>query len=86
MGMLRPITNMPLSELELEVAGKPIGWNELWVAAHALAIGSALVAASIGSFRRLHGSCVENGIGCYLGVLLPLLRLGFRFRQDLDLE
>lgn len=47
---------------ELEAAGKPIGPNDLLIAAHALALGAVLVTANIGEFTRVHGLHVENWI------------------------
>ena len=44
----------------LERAGKPIGGNDLWIAAHALALGCTLVTANEREFRRVPGLKVEN--------------------------
>jgi tRNA(fMet)-specific endonuclease VapC len=45
---------------ELEVAGKPIGGNDLLIAAHARAIGATIVTANADEFRRVRGLNVEN--------------------------
>ena len=44
----------------LERAGTPIGTNDLWIAAHALALGCTLVTANEREFRRVPGLRVEN--------------------------
>lgn len=48
---------------ELEAAGKPIGPNDLFIAAHASALGAVLVTAKMGEFKRLHALQVENWLG-----------------------
>jgi tRNA(fMet)-specific endonuclease VapC len=45
---------------KLEVAGKPIGGNDLLIAAHAHAIGATIVTANAGEFKRIFGLNVEN--------------------------
>ncbi len=45
---------------ELEAAGKPIGPNDLLIAAHAYALGSVLVTANVAEFSRVRGLKVEN--------------------------
>jgi tRNA(fMet)-specific endonuclease VapC len=45
---------------ELEAAGKPIGPNDLLIAAHAYALGAVLVTANTGEFSRVRGLHVEN--------------------------
>jgi len=45
---------------ELEAAGKPIGPNDLLIAAHASALGAVLVTANTGEFSRIKGLHVEN--------------------------
>ena len=45
---------------ELEAAGKPIGPNDLLLAAHAYALGSVLVTAHVAEFSRVRGLTVEN--------------------------
>lgn len=47
---------------ELEAAGKPIGPNDLLIAAHAYALGAVLVTANTGEFMRIRGLQVENWI------------------------
>ncbi len=45
---------------ELETAGKPIGPNDLLIAAHAYALRMPLVTADIAEFSRVRGLHVEN--------------------------
>lgn len=45
---------------ELERAGTPIGSNDLWIAAHALAAGCVLVTANEREFRRVPHLIIEN--------------------------
>jgi tRNA(fMet)-specific endonuclease VapC len=45
---------------ELEAAGKPIGSNDLLIAAHAYAIGATIVTGNTEEFRRVRGLNVEN--------------------------
>jgi tRNA(fMet)-specific endonuclease VapC len=45
---------------ELEAAGKPIGSNELLIAAHAYATGATIVTANTAEFKRIRGLKVEN--------------------------
>jgi tRNA(fMet)-specific endonuclease VapC len=45
---------------KLEAAGKPIGGNDLLIAAHACAIGVTIVTANTSEFRRIRGLKVEN--------------------------
>ena len=45
---------------ELEAAGKPIGPNDLFLAAHAYALEAVLVTANIGEFARIRALRVEN--------------------------
>jgi tRNA(fMet)-specific endonuclease VapC len=44
----------------LEAAGKPIGSNDLLIAAHACATGATIVTANVDEFRRIRGLNVEN--------------------------
>jgi tRNA(fMet)-specific endonuclease VapC len=44
----------------LETAGTPIGANDLFIAAHALALDATLVTANEREFRRVPGLKVEN--------------------------
>lgn len=46
----------------LEKAGKPIGANDLLIAAHALALDLVLVTANAREFRRVRGLKVENWV------------------------
>lgn len=45
---------------ELDSGGKPIGPNDLLIAAHAYALGAVLVTANTGEFSRVRGLQVEN--------------------------
>ncbi len=45
---------------ELEKEGRPIGGNDLFIAAHALALGAILVTADEGEFGRVDGLKIEN--------------------------
>lgn len=45
---------------ELEAAGKPIGGNDLLIAAHACATGATIVTANTDEFKRIRGLKVEN--------------------------
>jgi tRNA(fMet)-specific endonuclease VapC len=45
---------------ELEKAGKPIGGNDLLIAAHAHAAGATIVTANADEFKRIRGMKVEN--------------------------
>lgn len=47
----------------LEKAGRPIGPNDLLIAAHAMALGAVLVTANVGEFSRVEGLKVENWLG-----------------------
>jgi tRNA(fMet)-specific endonuclease VapC len=44
----------------LEAAGCPIGPNDLFIAAHAVAVGATLVTANVKEFQRVPGLIVEN--------------------------
>ncbi len=44
----------------LEVAGTPIGSNDLLIAAHAVTLDATLVTANVGEFGRIQGLRVEN--------------------------
>lgn len=48
---------------ELEVAGRPIGANDLLIAAHACAVGATIVTANANEFKRVRGLSVENWLG-----------------------
>jgi tRNA(fMet)-specific endonuclease VapC len=45
---------------ELEASGRPIGSNDLLIAAHAHALGATVVTANVGEFQRVRGLKVEN--------------------------
>ncbi len=45
---------------QLERAGTPIGGNDLWIAAHAMAAELTLVTNNQGEFARIEGLAVEN--------------------------
>ncbi|MBM3095014.1 PIN domain-containing protein [Ensifer sp. T173] len=45
---------------ELEAGGKPIGPNDLFIAAHAYALEAVLVTANTGEFNRVRSLRVEN--------------------------
>src|SRR5213080_1930759 len=47
---------------ELEAAGKPIGSNDLLIAAHAYATGATIVTANTDEFKRIRGLKVENWV------------------------
>lgn len=44
----------------LQVKGTPIGPNDLWIAAHALALGLTLVTNNTREFKRVSGLKLEN--------------------------
>ena len=45
---------------ELEKAGRPIGSNDLLIAAHARVLAATVVTANVDEFRRVRGLNVEN--------------------------
>jgi tRNA(fMet)-specific endonuclease VapC len=45
---------------ELEAGGKPIGSNDLLIAAHAQATGATIVTANTSEYKRIRGLKVEN--------------------------
>ncbi|MDP2794492.1 MAG: type II toxin-antitoxin system VapC family toxin [Sulfurisoma sp.] len=45
---------------QLQLAGTPIGGNDLWIASHALAEGMILVTNNTDEFARIEGLRVEN--------------------------
>ena len=45
---------------KLEAAGKPIGGNDLLIAAHAYATGATIVTANTDEFKRIRDLNVEN--------------------------
>ncbi len=44
----------------LETIGRPIGSNDLLIAAHAQALGATVVTANVGEFQRIPGLNVES--------------------------
>jgi tRNA(fMet)-specific endonuclease VapC len=44
----------------LEAAGRPIGGNDLLIAAHACTVGATIVTANANEFKRIRGLNVEN--------------------------
>jgi len=48
---------------DLATRGAPIGMNDLWIAAHALALGLTVVTGNEDEFRRVPGLMVENWLG-----------------------
>jgi tRNA(fMet)-specific endonuclease VapC len=48
---------------ELESKGEMIGNNDLWIAAHAMAVGLTLVTNNEREFRRVHGLKIQNWAG-----------------------
>lgn len=47
----------------LQVSGKPIGNNDLWIASHALASKLMLVTNNVAEFEHVPGLRVENWVG-----------------------
>lgn len=45
---------------QLESKGETIGNNDLWIAAHAIAVGLTLVTNNEGEFRRVRGLKIQN--------------------------
>lgn len=45
---------------DLESQGTPIGANDYWIAAHALALGAILVTDNVSEFDRVNGLVTEN--------------------------
>lgn len=46
----------------LRAAGTPIGANDLWIAAHALALGATLVTHNMKEFRRIRGLSLDDWV------------------------
>jgi tRNA(fMet)-specific endonuclease VapC len=63
-----PVLNLPEAiaheygaiRAELEAAGRTIGNNDLWIAAHAMAAGMTLVTNNEKEFRRVRGLKIQN--------------------------
>ena len=49
---------------ELEKAGQVIGNNDLWIAAHAVALGVPLITNNEREFKRIPGLIVQNWVRC----------------------
>jgi tRNA(fMet)-specific endonuclease VapC len=49
-----------ITRVELEASGKPIGPNDLLIAAHARSLGTTIVTANAAEFSRVRGLKVEN--------------------------
>ena len=49
-----------MNRAEVERIGRPIGHNDLLVAAHARALGATLVTRNVGEFIRVSGLTVED--------------------------
>ena len=45
---------------QLERSGTPIGANDFWIAAQALALGAVAVTDNVGEFSRVPGLMIEN--------------------------
>jgi len=68
LNQLMPVLSLPEAaaslygtmRAELEAAGKIIGNNDLWIAAHAMAAGLILVTNNEKEFRRVRGLKVQN--------------------------
>ncbi len=52
-----------LTQRALESKGKPIGNNDLWIAAHAKAAALTIVTNNEREFQRIPGLKVQNWIG-----------------------
>ena len=48
---------------KFEAAGRPVGPNDLPIAAHAYALGATLVTANVAEFARVRCLSVENWLG-----------------------
>jgi tRNA(fMet)-specific endonuclease VapC len=69
-GLLQRIATLPLDEQvashfalvrnHLRAAGTPIGYNDLWIAAHALALKLTLVTHNEREFARVPGLAIET--------------------------
>ncbi|WP_372859810.1 type II toxin-antitoxin system VapC family toxin [Sphingobium lactosutens] len=69
-GILKRLPVLPLEDdadrhygalrAELERQGKPIGGNNMFIAAHALALDATLVTDNVREFERVPGLRVEN--------------------------
>ena len=50
------------ARIVLQRAGTPIGNHDLWIAAHALALGVPLVSNNLRAFERVPGLRLENWV------------------------
>jgi tRNA(fMet)-specific endonuclease VapC len=57
--LLGEINVLPF-DVPADAAGKPIGSNDLLIAAHAYATGATIVTANANEFKRIRGLRVEN--------------------------
>jgi hypothetical protein len=62
--MFPPMPNTGAIRSELEAVGKPIGGNDLLIAAHAHATGATIVTANVDEFERIRGLKLENWLAC----------------------
>ena len=53
-------THYALIRSELEKQGQIIGNNDLWIAAHALALKTTLVTNNVSEFSRVQSLLIEN--------------------------
>ena len=53
---------------ELERVGQPIGANDLWIAAQAMALGATMVTDNTREFERVAGLHVENWLAPGAGI------------------
>jgi len=67
---------------KLEAAGKPIGSNDLLIAAHAYATGATIVTANANAFKRIRGNRLPSALGSCL-VTGPASGYGCRRRTIL---
>jgi tRNA(fMet)-specific endonuclease VapC len=57
---LHPAEEAGTIRAQLESKGETIGNNDLWIAAHAIAVGLTLVTNNEGEFRRVRGLKIQN--------------------------
>lgn len=59
---IEPPTDVVYADIraDLQKRGRLIGPNDLWIAAHALALDLTLVTANTGEFSRIEGLRIEN--------------------------
>jgi len=66
----------------LEAAGKPIGGNDLLIAAHARAAGATIVTANAGEFKRIRGLKIENWLCLMRNSNRPSATQARRLKQE----